>query len=203
MSFLTAISGKLIKFTSKYFKAVMIVIIIIVFIICYFGFLNPKIKNIREYSIYDYQENDKRLAERQNYLEGLKSVEEQYQQWRKEELEKVDKALPTGQDYPGIFSQMEKLVADAGYLVTNISISQVAEPSKKTNQKPSTQLPSNVNMLNVQINVAAPADYGYDNFKTLLDTMENNIRLIDVTSLNFDPNNSSFRLNLRTYYLAS
>jgi len=203
MSFITALNNQIIKLATKYYRVVIIVVILLIALICYFTFLGPKISKIREYRVFDYKKKQSELTERQQYLADLKVLNDHYNQWQQEELEKIEKVLPSTEDYPSIFAQYEKLISDAGYNLTDISIYKSAETSKKNKADTFSLSSGNIGVLNIQISVSAPEDYGYDNFKTLLNTIENNLRLIDVTSLSFEPNRTSFRLSLKTYYLSS
>jgi len=200
MSLINSINNLIIKLATKYYKVVFIVIVILVLLICYFGFLSQKIADIRSYRISDYREKQIELEERQSYLASLKELNTHYNAWKEKDIEEIEKVLPPSEDFPGIFSQYEKLATDAGYTLRDIQIYRSVD--KKTSEKVDASLTSsNVGVLNLQLGLEASSEYGYDNFITLLDTVEKNIRLTDVITLSFSPGKEQYRLNLKTYYL--
>lgn len=201
MSLINSVNNRIIKLVTKNFKVVMIVVVVLVLLIGYLSFISQKIADIKSYRISDYQEKQNELEERQNYLASLKELNTHYNTWKKTEIEEIEKVLPTSEDFPGIFSQYEKMAADAGYTLRDIQV--YRSVSKNASQKVDPGLTSsNVGVLNLQVGLEAPSDYGYDNFITLLDTIEKNIRLTDVVTLNFSPGKESYSLNLKTYYLS-
>lgn len=202
MSLANNLNALIVKTTTKYFRTLVIVIIILIFVICYFLFIERKIDAVKEYQDTDYEGRVQLLAEQEDYLEGMKEMNVEYRKWTEQEINRINNALPSDPDYPGLFTQFNQMIADAGYNLSSLSIEKVVALKSDSRNSGSSTISSSHQTLSLTAGIEAPEGYGYDNFQTLLKTIENNLRLIDVLSFNFTPDSQGFRLNLKTYYLS-
>ncbi len=202
MSLANNLNALIVKTTTKYFRTLVIVTIILIFVICYFLFIDRKIGTVREYQDTDYEGRVQLLAEQEDYLEGMKEMNVEYRKWTEEEINRINNSLPSDPDYPGLFTQFNQMITDAGYNLSSLNIEKVVSLKSDSRNSGSSAISSSHQALSLTAGIEAPEGYGYDNFQTLLKTIENNLRLIDVLSFNFTPDSQSFRLNLKTYYLS-
>lgn len=106
---------------------------------------------------------------------------------------KINAMLPETMDEPGIFSLFEFLAGrnQMAVLAVDISEKEAAVDLKNLG----------VTEIDVAINLAANPASGdqYGDFKRFLTDLEANLRLMDVTSINYSPESSSYILNVKTY----
>ena len=106
---------------------------------------------------------------------------------------KINAMLPETMDEPGIFSLFEFLAErnQMAVLAVDISEKEAAVDLKNLG----------VTEIDVAINLAANPASGdqYGDFKRFLTDLEANLRLMDVTSINYSPESSSYILNVKTY----
>jgi len=129
------------------------------------------------------------LEQRQAELEKLKSTKVSFA-----ELEgpakKILEILPSSQELPAIFVQMEALAVKHNLFLASIDVSndKDAAASKK-------KLPLQKIIINISLT-------GGDYFalKGLLADVEKNLRLLDVRSLAYAPDTKSFNLSLAAYF---
>lgn len=110
---------------------------------------------------------------------------------------KINAMLPETMDEPGIFSLFELLAGRNQMAVLALDISEKESAADLKNL--------GVTEIDVAINLAAnPASADqYGDFKRFLTDLEENLRLMDVTSINYSPESSSYILNIKTYRIES
>ncbi len=155
-------------------------------------------------------------VEIEKFLTKIRQVERNYLELE-EEAQKVFLALPEGKDIPYLLIQFEDLVRENGLLLDGTKFSQTTEEEKRSGQKiisPSSQeaaqvkLPTGVLILSVNVDVSG----SYEAFKNYLNSLENNIRLMDIEQINLKSQAESensifdnfgifqFGLKINTYY---
>jgi len=134
-------------------------------------------------------------------------------------LEKLTVALPKDQGLPELIINLESLATANGLMMNSVDFRAVEKKSsvmppqmgvedimpKKSQDLPDLSagsaqpLAQSYNITEVSMNLSG----GYDNFKNYLKSIEENKRLMDVISLNFNltshDSNSSFSLKLNAY----
>lgn len=139
----------------------------------------------------------------------LLSVEELLSSWKKnkEELKILDDALPDAPRVPELLVDIESLANASGLLISNLllTIPPAAEVAKDQSQQKKIEglLNSTDNLIPLQIILTLKGDY--PGVKSFLTNLEQNLRLIDVFSLNFaavqtETESQTFVLKLQTYY---
>lgn len=108
----------------------------------------------------------------------------------KDKIKIAGSALPVGKNIPELITQVTALVSDNGLALTNINISNAIN----INDKPYKTL-----------GVAITTTGNYDSFKLFIKAVENNLRIIDISSISFaSPQKSEdpmeFKLSFQTYY---
>jgi Tfp pilus assembly protein PilO len=127
----------------------------------------------------------------QNYtLTSLKKLLANYDALGAEDKEKIVKMLPQKVDEPGLFTLLEMLAEKNKMVVLAVDISE---------KEPSAELKNfGIKEVHLAINLAGGE---YTDLKNFLGDLENNLRLMDVLSLNYTPEAGSTILNIRTYRL--
>ncbi len=190
------------------FKITTAVVVILVIILAFFIFINPKYKEARSIGVLDLEAKKKELAAKSNELSELKELENDYQGLNQAQLKEVEKILPRGVDFANLVGQIEALARDSNLTLDNISVTeggvwgQTGESpadETETSSKKTTGASSDIYLLNVSVNFSGGGTY--EHFKLFLDNLENNLRILDLSSVSFTPDTQSYTLNLKTYYL--
>ena len=177
---------------SKYFKIVLILIILLLLFGSYFLLLNPKIDQIRRDREVELKNKINQLASRESYLVDLKALTSSYKKLSDTELRRINLILPSEEDFPNIFTQLEALVEDNGIFLQAMDISKVVVELKEE-----SKLPKNIRRLNISLSLSGG---DYNTFRNFLADIEFNIRTFDITSLSFTPDFTSYFIVLTSYY---
>jgi len=125
------------------------------------------------------------MAQSQDYLEELRDLENEVENYQ-EELDKVTSALPAEPSLPALFNYFQKVTAENGLILQNISASQQdlarasAQAAKKAEEGEQTQ---QVNTNDLPLNLTVSGSYSA--FKNFLNSLYSNARIIEVLSINF------------------
>lgn len=155
--------------------------------------------------------------ETEKFLTRSQQLEQNYLELE-EEAQKVFLSLPEGKDIPYLLIQFENLVEENGLLLGGIRFDKTAEEEKQSGSRivqPLSQkdiqnknLPAGV--LSLSVNVETSGSYGA--FKNYLNSLESNIRSMDVEQINLKSQDGGknslfdnfgifqFILKINTYY---
>ncbi len=182
----------------------LIILVLILILIAVVVFLDvPKVQEIlalRE----QISEQKEAFSEKQALLLKIEELKSGYEE-NKESLEKVSYILPAEQDIPNLIVQLEALAFENGLVLESINLSSsektssgMAEEVRESQQGTTSQ---DYQILTANLKVIGD----YSGFKNFLKAVENNIRLMDVVSLNFSGESGGlglfrFDITLKTYY---
>jgi Tfp pilus assembly protein PilO len=180
---------------NKYFKWVILLVVVFILITGYFWVVKPK-----------YEETMASLEERldlekQEYLSKKKKMQKieklamTYNEINDRKIKRVNHLLPTDYSYESLFTEINALVSNNGMLLTDIGIkeSEAKDSDEKGAEK---DLPNLIKITEIEVEVMG---VNYSGLKNLLSDFENNLRLLDITGVNFDPGSSSVSLVMQTY----
>ena len=137
--------------------------------------------------------NAENLAQRKQLTASLEKLISQYGA-RTADFNYFSKAIPTGQDIPGLLVGLEALASENGMIFSGV------------NFKPKDLKSPGIKTLTMEIK----AKGSYPAFQNYLRAMEKSLRLFDVVSVSFsgispgqtgaNANNLEFNLSVNTYY---
>ncbi|HTW96870.1 MAG TPA: hypothetical protein VMD74_04415 [Candidatus Methylomirabilis sp.] len=191
---------KLNQFLSDYFNWFIVGVVVLVLVSGYFFLLKPKYDQTNNYinSLSRQEEGDFRA--KQQELNDINTLLASYDKIDPSYLDKLDAIAPVKKNKEELFTEINYLVSRSGLLLRSVALTEAGAyvdsglvPLTKADAAIAAQLES----VNIQITVSGS---DYDTFKRFLATLENNLRLIDVVSLNFDPRGTA-TLNFNVYYL--
>jgi len=182
----------------------LIILVLILILIVVIVFLDvPKVQEIlalRE----QISEEKEAFSEKQNLLLKIEELKGDYEE-NKESLEKVSYILPAEQDIPNLVVQLEALAFENGLVLEsiNLSSSEKTQTGRAGEVRESQQGATSQDYQTLTANLKLIGDYA--GFKNFLKTVENNIRLMDIISLNFSAESGGlglfrFDVSLKTYY---
>lgn len=197
------ISRRLLGLYTRFSLYVILGVAAALILIGYVLLIGPKWTEISSVGLSDYKKEQLRLDADKEYLTALQTLVAKYDAFNQSRLDEIEQIIPTGDQLPALFVQMEAMVKDAGMQLDSISFETNAEASVTTS--------SPLNTLNIAIQVSGGARY--TDMKLLVDTIEKNQRLLDLVSIAFTLDETdivaaegaqggSYQLTLRTYYLS-
>jgi hypothetical protein len=186
------------KTIAKYFKVILVLVLLAIFGVGYYWFLRPEFAKIKqEVDLVEIQ-NYKRYLD--DYLSELKELKVARRQLAEEVQDKLDKILPGEEDIAGLFVQMQALAEENGLTLGGIDIGEFKSGFEE-GQSPDGEAESVVGIQKLSIAVSFSGN-DYSALKNLLSAMEYNLRLFDIYNIAFgNVKDGPYVINLRTYYL--
>ena len=130
------------------------------------------------------------LNSQNNTLADIKKLIANYESISQADREKLASMLPETVDEPGLFVLFETLASKNKMSLLAIDISE---------KEPPTDLK---NLAIKEVDIAANLAGGeYADMKNLLGDIESNLRLMNITAVNYTPETASLTLNIKTYHL--
>lgn len=189
-------------FLNEYFQIIIVVSLLLFLALAYFIVLGPRF-SIAQEAIRTNIESEKNLyANNLRKLESYRAINEVYKKMNPEDLRRFNTVLPDNYVPERLFGEIEEIVSRGGWLVGGLKIVEPGEalgtPEGSVSATSSFfSLPENVSQYSLELEVTA---IDYAGFQNLLRILENNLRLFDITSVEFLPSNASAKIILTTYY---
>lgn len=185
-------------FLNNYFNLFLAVFLILFLLAAYFLILAPKyqatltaIKDeiAAKQNLYNIQK--KKLAD-------LKMTVSLYKKINPADLKKINDVFSDAYVKESLFGEIEDIVNQNGFTVTDIAITR-PEDDVNAAKAAATSTPLNKNLGEIDINLSLGM-LDYAGFKNLVKIFETNLRLMDISQINFSASDGTANLMLRTYY---
>ncbi|RLC38250.1 hypothetical protein DRH27_02715 [Candidatus Falkowbacteria bacterium] len=200
----TAMKSLIINFLYNYFNVIVIFIIAIFLIAGFLYIIKPKYKSIKNNIAAVNEAQEMERNEMEKYYNKLIIYKRNYDSIDEAGKDKINTMLPQGGETEGVIAEMENLVVNRGMLLSNLSVKSDEASSKKISKNTQPNLvnkkPGNIGTINLEANIEG---VDYRGMKMLLDTFENNLRILDINKINFLPASETTLLEMSTYYLIS
>lgn len=197
---------------NKNFKWFVLLVVMGAFIWGHFFIVEPQFKDtIRSFRTH-------LSLERQNYvskkkeLEKVKSIMSVYNRMEQEKKDRLNTFLPSRYSYERLFTELDSLVSANGILSSRITINVPEEQRKeeeredegggdvteiKEDEEIERNIPPAVKTAKAEIEMMGVS---YSALRSLVSDLENNLRLMDVVRVHFNPKDNTGSLILWTYY---
>lgn len=189
----------------KYFSYCVIVIIVGIGLLGYVFLIGPKYSAIQGIGLLEFTSRQSQLEQKQQELAQLEQLAREFSDLNRSELQRIEEVLPKTPQAGDLFAQFEVLAQRSEVRLSSISVNKgdtfpVADTGEAdvVTQSPALQ---SVGVLDINIKVASLDSYA--KLKVFLDNIEKNMRLVDLTSLQYltETGQDSYSLNLKAYYL--
>ncbi len=142
----------------------------------------------------DFESKKNELQKIKDLLQAYKDIEENYKK-------KINSIVPYRENKEEIFSEINYLVTRNGLLLQSVNLSEGGgyDISDSLSLGGKDYLASG-EMKKVTISFGVRGT-DYEVFKNFLSAIENNLPILDVVSLSFDPNNKVSNFLIDTYYI--
>lgn len=196
------------SFLSRFFGLFILGLALALTAIGVFYFLIPKYRAVLQGVEAANKEKEAESLELEKKTEKLIVFARDYGKINSADKERLDIMLPDNDEYDELFALLEKITETSGALsVKSLSITPdnkqggTANPNLKARleAEEDTALPAGVGRIDIEMEVAG-VDYRA-NLNRLLDNLETNLKLMDIASMDFDPENGTAKLKIKTYYL--
>lgn len=182
---------------SKYFKIVAFFIVAAILLASYKFLLRPQYDSI----VIDVESTIKAMEDEQNdlnlYLTRLQKYVSNYEAIGEREKTMVDQILPSVNEHDKLFTSLEAMIKGRGLLLTALDISPDAAAAGR---RDATAAPIDPDIGKIKISMDV-SGVNYEGLKDLLATIENNLNLMDVEKLGWQPEAESVNLEISIYYL--
>jgi len=190
----------------EYFKWLIAFLVLVVLALGYFFLLKPEYEEVVQSAKSGQLNKEQEYLERREYLGKLKNLVAVFQSVKPSEIKKIDYILKPKDVPEELFSQVEAIVKKNGLLLKSLKIESGGEESKDssrkvsrtTEEKTEVALPPEIGKTKATLEVLGVDYFG---LKSLLVSIENNLRLMDVVNVDFSPEGNSVQLVFYTYYL--
>ncbi|MCK5358804.1 MAG: hypothetical protein KAJ48_10445 [Elusimicrobiales bacterium] len=180
----------------KFFNLIAVIVVVLILAVGFLYILRPKYNNIVKgiQLTIEEKENDKVVMER--YITRLKSYQESYNSISVSDKEAINKMIPEEYDQEELFAYMDNLAKHIGITLNAASIN---EDKKKRNTLVLKESEERA-IQEIEMSLGF-SGVDYRSLKQVLSAFENSLRLIDVQTIAFSPDDNSLAVELTTYYI--
>jgi Tfp pilus assembly protein PilO len=186
-------------FLYRYFNYLIIFIVLIILLVGFLYLIKPKYTSITRGVEQINKEREELRDDLSNYLNDLNSYKKQYSQVSDTEKEKINKMLPDNEVAEDLFAHMESLISRRGLILDSMKVgSEKDKRGKKTKSAAKSDKDSlgQINIINMEVSVSG---VDYKGLKDLLNTIENNLRIMDIKEITSSPEENTVTLKIDTY----
>ena len=195
-------------FYIKNFKILITLLIFFIVIPGYFFVVKP---GYAEYQTSKglFEQSKQELDQKKQQLIDYAKALSEYEKIGQSEEEKIGLILPSKLDKANLYVNLESLVKSLDLTLGSIDIQAIkkkevkkrpGQPVKESKQQLRDVFKIKDELALVQIDLGLQ-DVSYSKLKKLLLLLEENLRLLDVQNLIFDPAEGSLSLSIQAYYL--
>jgi len=186
-------------YIDKFFIAGLLIIFFVLVASIFYFILKPKYNKVRYGGSSNLQTHEELISAQEIYLDKLKNLQKNFQSLEKIKIDKMFNILPTDKDIPSLFVQLEDIAQINGLSLTSIDMVEKEEITIiRSAEELEKQLAPGIKQLQINLSMQ---NGNYDKMKNFLSSIENNLRLFDIETLNFNKDALEFDVNLITYYL--
>jgi RNA processing factor Prp31 len=185
---------------NSYFKWVIFLVAVFILIAGYILVIKPKYEDTM--SFLESQLNLERQAylQKQKEMAKLEELVAAYNDIDNQNIHRVNTLLPDNYSYERLFTELNEIVSENGMFLAQVDIVDEKKKEEKSSESDGgikRDLPPLIKTVNVNMQVLG---VDYPGFKNLLGNIENNLRLMDITNVEFNPGNNMVEMSIQTYY---
>lgn len=175
---------------ARFYKLITTVLVILIVGGGYFVVLEPRFRESGQGNKVDLNLIKAELLKRQQHLEQLQTLIENYNKISPAEIARIKMILPRDQDIPGLFVQFQELATKNNLLLGAINF----------NDAPATSGSAEIKKISINVDLVSSNDISYQEIKKFIASVETNLRLLDIDSVFFTPDSTNYSLTIIAYY---
>ncbi len=189
---------KIIIAVVRYNGLISLVLALIILIGGYFLVIGPFYSQTKQKYLDSKTYNESLYNGKKAALDKLASILNDFNNIKDIDKQKIDKILPSNRDHIDLFPEIEYLTLRNGLLFNSVGITEISDVSSVVAVEDASKAKlKNIGAFLISISVSG-ADY--QNFKKYLASLEENLRLMDVIRLSYDPKSKAASLEILTYF---
>lgn len=207
-------------FLIRYFRWFIFGVVVLMLIIGFLVLLWPKYKEVKNLVKSSKQQQQQVFLQKHERLDDLQSIIESYNNISEAQKKKVKKVIPDRRNKEEIFTEVKNLVARNNLSLKSITLegekekkeeereeermlvrrqqSQEEEEKEEEKEYEKRELPAGVERIRFNMFVVGT---NYNSLRSLLTTLENNLSLMDIVNINFNPEGKSTNMVIDAYQL--
>lgn len=186
------------------FNLVIVFIVLVLLLAAYLMIIRPKFETTLVAIKANIDQQEKFYQSQRQKLVNLQAAVDLYDKIGVENIDKINGILPDEYAKEKLFGELEDLLSQKGLMLDSLRLTKEGEDNSDGPMVPSDQstlaIPysQNIGVIKAEMSLSS---VDYVALKNLLPLLEKQLQLIDVESLNFDPNGETVNLVYYTYYL--
>jgi len=188
-------------FFVKFFNLIFLLIFSFVGYFVFSFAVQPKFDAVKNQSIIKAERQNKEKDLLLAYLRELNKYNASFSNVDENAISKIDRMFPNGNDSEDLLVLMEDFVAEGSFILDSLSVKNyegnVARPGEIQIKKKVEDSGNGEKVLEIDITILAVS---YDDMKKIVERIENNLRIMDIESIDFSESNSSLKMKIKTYY---
>lgn len=193
-------------FISNY-KLIAFILVMIIALPSYFWLIAPLYQEWK-----DTQQRiltaDNEGADLQKEFKEINAAISNFTDVKEEDIARVSQLLPPAAQKKDMYALLERITQENGLILKDISMEEevesnlmesaaIAERNLQAQKKTENAWPKEIAKVDIAIAVLG---VNYESLKRYIKTIENNIKLMDITGLNFSPATGAVNLQITTYF---
>lgn len=185
------------------FNIVIVFIVLIFLIAAYFLVIKPKFNSTLIGIKDNVNQKEQFYNAQKQRLVDLKAAASLYKKLEISDLEKIRLVLPDEYAKEKLFGELEDIISQQGVLVKSISLNKLDEEgmaevlNAKNGHFANMSNADRVGVVQIDLTLGA---LDYNALKKILSLIESHLQLLDIQSLDFNPDEKVVGLSLYTYY---
>jgi hypothetical protein len=186
------------------FKFLIVLLVLMIIVPGYYLLIKPQY-NFYKSNLAQINRLDKELKINLKQLASNSKIITDYESINKLDKEKIEQILPATPRAADLYINLQSIAQQNNLTVESLFVNPAKQtltkkiiPGKKTKKDSLLSGLSLVNKINIDFDLQ---DVSYAKMKKFFHDMEINLRLLDIQSFSFDPENSALSLKLTAYYL--
>jgi hypothetical protein len=200
------------NFFNTYFKFIILFVVLIIFFVSYVYILKPKYDEAIEAVKGNIINQERIYLQQLNKLNNYKQLVSSYNKISEDEKDKLNNLLPPDYIKEQLFIELGYIIPQKGHNLNYLNFKKDSEieaeqqgqrrinnqAKEKSANSFLDDLPPDIGYIEAELKLS---NTSYNGIRNLLKLLENNLRLIDVYKMKFDPAGEIFQVSFVTYYL--
>ncbi len=194
-------------FLLHYFRYLSVFLGVLVFVVGFLYVIKPRYAEMNKVVEEDKKRKEMEIREIENYLSKLELFKKSFNAIPNNDIKRINTMIPDKFSPEDLFPEIEALIGSKG-IVTSIEVNEKRKDDnssllekllKKKESKPeATDSRENLGKAIIKVSVIGVTYY---DLKQILFDIENNLHLMDITNIDYSPENKKVTLEITTYYL--
>ncbi len=193
---LSFLKRKLIFLISKYYVAIVILLVLFTLAAGYFFIIKDQVAEIQEVELVDLQSAMDALSGKKDTLFELEQLYEKYSRITEDQVLQLSHVLPLQSEIPYLVIEIQDFIKENYLLLNSIDVGSL----KSSGISAESITTDNLSVKELKISLSINGVDSYFKLKDFLDNLSANLPLLELTSLVYSPGTDAYSLNLTTYY---